>query len=147
MSCHHKKCMTQSIFIHCVIEKNICLKWFMFHFKQQVSSQGKFYFYVNLISSLKSFLNTHETIIRFRQHCCNFPLLLRSTSHFYNVNKNANHISLLPLQMAWFVVKTKMKRRWLFALPGNPQDFKTLQLVKVNKLDFVCVNKIRNCYW
>ena len=57
---------------------------------------------------------------------------------FYDVNKNANHISLLPLQMAWFVVKTKMKRRWLFALPGHPQDFKNLQLVKVNKLDFVC---------
>ena len=43
--------------------------------------------------------------------------------------------------MAWFVVKTKMKRRWLFALPGKPQDFKNLQSVKVNKLDFMCQQK------
>ena len=31
-----------------------------------------------------------------------------------------------------------MKRRRPFALRGNSQDLKNLQLVKVNKLDFVC---------
>ena len=139
--------MTQSIFHSLRNWKKICCKWLIFHFKQQVSSQGKFYFYVNLISSLNHFKyawNHYQVSATLLW----FPIIIAIYFTFFTTSiKNANHISLLPLQMAWFVVKTKMKRRWLFALPGNPQDFKTLQLVKVNKLDFVCVNKIRNCYW